>query len=95
MYRKKRLIILFVSLLALVGCEGTSGNSELQQMRTDLERLENEIGRLEFRLYELENPGNGSREAIETPATPAAEDTARNDMADSLPTGKVDIRPVD
>lgn len=98
MRRTLCLIGVVAVITALTGCERRDMAAEIDTMRTDMQRLENEIGRLEFRIYELENPEGALAQPTEPPAQPAATDTMRADdsgLADSLPAGRIDIRPVE
>jgi len=56
--------ILTVGLLvAIGGCEQNSNQPDTQ-LRAELEQLQNELGRLEFRVYQLEHPEE--KEAAQT-----------------------------
>jgi outer membrane murein-binding lipoprotein Lpp len=78
-------------------CSNDSGQrqqSEIDQLRTDVDQLTNEVGRLEFRIYELENfhPGTGPGD---TPDSPAAAVTDGQGPEPAANPGRYDITPVE
>jgi hypothetical protein len=57
----QRAIILLTTsaamLIGLSGCESSNQDARRNaELEAELERLENDLGRLEFRVYQLENP---------------------------------------
>ena len=83
---------LLTALLA-VGCASDSSDNsqeEIEALRNDLDQLANAVGRLEFRIYELENYHPAAEGAVETSevddssAAPAEDDN-----------GLIDLTPVD
>lgn len=83
--------------LALAGCEPATNDTVVApaapddattaDLRAELERLENALGRLEFRVYELEAAA-GMTEPAEPPP---AQDLA----APAPPAGAIDLTPVE
>jgi hypothetical protein len=76
-------------LTTLTGCENNTADTA--ELRVEIERLENALGRLEFRVYELENTpaaadDTGYRSAPQTTATPAVK---------TQPDGGYDLTPVE
>jgi len=87
-----------VSLLTavmVVGCAGDTSNGtqeEIDALRADLDQLTNAVGRLEFRIYELENyhpAANGTVETDEVDDSSATSAPAEEDN------GLIDLTPVD
>lgn len=76
----------------LAACEPAADPAANTALQQDIERLENEIGRLEFRVYQLENAVlNGS--TVATPDEPAAATPA--EQAPGPAGGRYDLTPVD
>jgi predicted nucleic acid-binding Zn-ribbon protein len=66
-------------IAALAGACANDKNEqqqELQQMRTEIEQLTNALGRLEFRVYELENQ-QGSESSVDDQAADVTSENAR------------------
>jgi hypothetical protein len=56
---KRKLLVLMTGLLLLTlgACDSNNQNAQTNdELVAELERLENELGRLEFRVYALEHP---------------------------------------
>jgi len=82
-------------LMLISGCEQTDNTrddtqlKELTELRTEIEQLTNAVGRLEFRVYELEN--HHSTTGIEQPA-----DMTPIDEAEKVPGAKrYDLTPAE
>ncbi len=81
--------------LAAGGCAGDTADdsamqAEIDALRSDLDQLANAVGRLEFRIYELENfhpAGNGAIDTTEVDDGSAARADTKN--------GLIDLTPVD
>lgn len=94
-------LLLRVAAMALVvclvgGCDRESSphtHEEINQLQTDLEQLANQVGRLEFRIYELENH-HASQPAADGAAT---ESDAKIDstVKTSAGKGRIDLTPVE
>jgi hypothetical protein len=99
MNRKLVCTIAILATAGLSGCDRPAvehGHEELQQMQLEIEQLTNQIGRLEFRIYELENniPGTASdAEATEELPT-EVENTTPTNGALRTADGQYDLRPV-
>ena len=80
-------------VIAVAGCAQDGGGEhdhDNAELRADLERLENEIGKLEFRIFQLENAGPGEAE----PAPEAPQPTT--EMPDPVDdSGRYDLTPVE
>ena len=91
-------IAIFVTA-GLSGCDRPAsehGHEELQQMQLEIEQLTNQVGRLEFRIYELEN--NLAGPASDAEATEELPTEAANTTPTSGPLktedGQYDLTPV-
>jgi outer membrane murein-binding lipoprotein Lpp len=77
-------------------CDRDNGEhtpEEIDQLQTDFEQLANQVGRLEFRIYELEN-----NQASQPPTDDAAADPdAKGDspVKPSAEKGRIDLTPVE
>jgi hypothetical protein len=83
----------------LSGCDRPAvehGHEELQQMQLEIEQLTNQVGRLEFRIYELENNLAGTASDTEsTEELPTeAENTTASDESLNSADGQYDLTPV-
>ena len=88
----KTLIAGLTTALLLTGCTNggdSATQEELAALRLEIERLTNEIGRLEFRVYELEN------RPTDAPGATAPEKTRKADQDSGQPAGEFDLTPVE
>jgi hypothetical protein len=99
MNRKLVCTIAILVTAGLSGCDRPAvehGHEELQQMQLEIEQLTNQVGRLEFRIYELEN--NIPDTARDTEATEELPTNAENTTASDEPLktadGQYDLTPV-
>ena len=74
------------------------GHDEVTELQAELEQLANQVGRLEFRIYELEN-NNMSAQSTDGDAT-AVDDTdhrdeSRSTAAPKTADGSYDLTPID
>ena len=95
-------LVCTIAILATAGLSGCDrpavehGHEELQQMQLEIEQLTNQVGRLEFRIYELENNVAG------TASDATATDDLPTEVANATPTsepmktedGQYDLTPV-
>lgn len=70
---------------ALTGCDPSGSQPSTAELEAQLEQMENQIGRLEFRVFELEqqlgeNRGDAPRPDSATPATASPADQGRYDL---------------
>jgi len=86
--------------LLVVGCDRDNGqhtNDEITQLQAEFEQLANQVGRLEFRIYELENqhstqsPADGTVES-DAPASGAKVTSPEKPAANR---GRFDLTPVE
>ena len=95
-------LVCTIAILAIAGVSGCDrpavehGHEELQQMQLEIEQLTNQVGRLEFRIYELENNAAGT--ASDAEATEELMTEVENTMPTSGPLktedGQYDLTPV-
>ena len=81
--------------ITVAGCAGgTSDNAqaEIEALRQDLDQLTNAVGRLEFRIYELENYHPGTDGSVET--TEVDDSSAIPAPAQDENNGLIDLTPV-
>jgi hypothetical protein len=76
-------------LTTLTGCENNTADTA--ERRAEIERLENALGRLEFRVYELEN----TREAADDTGYRSAPQPTETPAAETQPDGGYDLTPVE
>jgi len=98
-------IVTLLAIFMLTACEQTSGTSDTDKLRTEIESLENQIGRLEFRIFELEShvnaENNDSVEHVQEPVHHTPPDNASADSDDIKPLpaptaqGRYDLTPVE
>jgi len=96
MNRKFLCIIAIVVTAGLSGCDRPAiehSHEEFQQMQLEIEQLTNQIGRLEFRIFELENNHASDAEAGETLPTEVG-NTTRSDELLKTADGQYDLTPV-
>ena len=93
------------STIAMAVTVGVSGcdrpaiehdHEEFQQMQLEIEQLTNQVGRLEFRIYELENnvAGAASDAAANTELPTEVENTTLSDEPLKTADGQYDLTPV-
>ena len=85
-----------LTAVMVVGCAGDtndSGQEEIEALRQDLDQLTNAVGRLEFRIYELENYHPGTSGTVET--TEVDDSSATSAPAEDEDNGLIDLTPVD
>ena len=83
-----------IAAAGLVACEPAGDRAAQAALQQDIERLENEIGRLEFRVYQLEN----ALLSDESAADPAGPDVTGPSSAEPAPEarpGRYDLTPVE
>lgn len=97
------LALLIALVLTGTGCSRNDANhqQEIDELRQELDQLANAVGRLEFRIYELENHHPRAAES----ALPSTDSASRGDAAESPtpattePTdqavGAIDLTPVE
>jgi len=101
----KTLVIPLLTVFMLTACGQPSGTPDSEDLGAEIERLENEIGRLEFRIYQLESAqgqlAGGIRDQEQASDT-SAEDSASTESAElalepprSPPAGRYDLTPVE
>ena len=97
-----KTIVCTIAILATAGLSGCDrpavehGHEELQQMQLEIEQLTNQVGRLEFRIYELENNQAGTAsdaEADETLPTEVGNTTPSDELLKTAD-GQYDLTPV-
>lgn len=87
------LVASFITTVVATGCAGDSESAaqdEIDALRADLDQLANAVGRLEFRIYELENFHPAADGAVET-----AEVDDGNAKTSDEDNGLIDLTPVD
>ena len=52
-----KLASIFITPLLLLSLGACEQNQESSELASEIERVEKELGRLEYRVYQLENPG--------------------------------------
>lgn len=77
---------------ALAGCSGEAPPHRDAELQAELDRLENEIGKLEFRVYELEQAVMAPPPVEAAPAADAAPAAADDTAAQE---GRYDLTPVE
>ena len=99
MNKKLVCTIAILATAGLSGCDRPAsehGHEELQQMQLEIEQLTNQVGRLEFRIYELENNHAGT--ASDAEATEELPTEVENTTSTSGPLktedGQYDLTPV-
>ena len=60
-------MVLVCAALALAACDRP--DPRVDELQTEFEQLQNEVGRLEFRVYQLEHP-DGTAEEAGAPESP-------------------------
>ncbi len=98
-------VMTLLAIFLLAACEQTSGTSDTDALRAEIESLENQIGRLEFRIFELEShvnaENNAAIEQVQEPLhdTPPDNTSADSDAIKPLPAptaqGRYDLTPVE
>ena len=99
MNRKLVCIIAIFVAASLSGCDRPTsehGHEELQQMQLEIEQLTNQVGRLEFRIYELENNLTGTASDAEVTEELPTEVKNTTSTSRTLETedGQYDLTPV-
>jgi len=94
MNKKLVYTIAILATAGLSGCDRPAvehGHEELQQMQLEIEQLTNQVGRLEFRIYELENNVAGTAsDALPT----EVESTTSTSEPNKTEDGQYDLTPV-
>lgn len=94
------LLLVSMACAVLAGCDGTAPVAD-DALRNDMERLENEIGKLEFRVFQLEqallatSDNNSDREAVPDAALPPSAPATANPAPARGQTGRYDLTPVE
>ena len=83
-----------IAVAGLAACEPADNRAGQAALQQDIERLENEIGRLEFRVYQLEN-ALLSGENSPDPAGPDSGGLSSAEPAPEAPPGRYDLTPVE
>ena len=89
-------IAIVAASLSFAGCareDATAHQEEIEELRLELEQLANAVGRMEFRIYELENQ-NGA--ASPAPAEEPLSSTGNvPDVEQPASDGKFDLTPME
>ncbi len=90
--RLRALPAALAAALTLAGCAPEPAANDNTELRAEIERLENEIGRLEFRVWQLENAGA----AVSEPGEPSGGNAMPGPgSSDPVPQGRYDLTPVE
>ncbi len=86
------LLIAIVSGCMLAACERPAAGNDAAELRAEIEQLENQLGRLEFRVYELEQTVGGNLPQQRDAALPEDSNPVRKPPSDA---GRYDLTPVE
>jgi uncharacterized lipoprotein len=75
--------LLLVALTSACARDNNEEQKELAELRVEVEQLTNALGRLEFRVYELENQQPAA--AVNAPATPSGDPDTSGSRAAPAP----------
>ena len=84
--------IIGIASIALSACEAPQSQEDTADLRAQIEQLENQLGRLEFRIFELENAVGQQSADTATIIEPVAEVPATKPPAAA---GRYDLTPVE
>ena len=103
----KTLVIPLLTAFMLTACGQPSGTPDSEDLGAEIERLENEIGRLEFRIFQLESAqgqlAGGIRDQEQASDTSAEDSASASTESAELalepprspPAGRYDLTPVE
>lgn len=89
----KAFTLLMTAGITLSACAPSSDNAGTDtEWRAEIDRLENEIGRLEFRIYQLES---AAETVTEQPLKQNQESNQEQNQRQDPPAGRYDLTPVE